>query len=272
MADNKKYYWLKLKADFFGQKEIKKLRKIAGGDTYTIIYLKMQLLSLTNGGKLFFEGIEDTFVEELALALDETVDNVEVTVAYLIKRGLLLETNIQDEYVLPETVKCIGKESDSAERVRKHRALKAQEDKKLLQCNAEVTNCNTEIEIEKEKEIEIDTSSEEKPLFDCDSEVWRLTEWLVTCMRNNNPNVKIPKDLTKWHKEMDRMLRLDKRTFIDIYNVITFCQTDSFWKSNILSVPKLREKFDTLYMKANSKGSTYKTLSERNAEVYNSLM
>ena len=35
MSNPKKYYWLKLKKDFFNQKEIKKLRKIAGGDTYS---------------------------------------------------------------------------------------------------------------------------------------------------------------------------------------------------------------------------------------------
>lgn len=34
----KKYYGLRLENDFFKQKEIKKLRKIAGGDTYVIIY------------------------------------------------------------------------------------------------------------------------------------------------------------------------------------------------------------------------------------------
>jgi predicted phage replisome organizer len=54
----KKYYWLKLKEDFFRQPRMKKLRKVAGGDTYTVIYLKMQLLSLANEGMLFFEGIE----------------------------------------------------------------------------------------------------------------------------------------------------------------------------------------------------------------------
>ena len=48
----KRYFWLKLKEDFFRQKEIKKLRKIAGGDTFTIIYLKLQLLSLQDNGKL----------------------------------------------------------------------------------------------------------------------------------------------------------------------------------------------------------------------------
>ena len=56
---SKKYYWFKLKEDFFRQKEIKKLRKIAGGDTYTIIYLKMQLLSLQNAGILKYSAIED---------------------------------------------------------------------------------------------------------------------------------------------------------------------------------------------------------------------
>ena len=42
---NKRYYWLKLDRGFFDQKEIKLLRKIAGGDTYTIIYLKLLLAS-----------------------------------------------------------------------------------------------------------------------------------------------------------------------------------------------------------------------------------
>ena len=71
----KKYYWLKLKDDFFTQPKIKKLRRIAGGDTYTIIYLKMQLLSLKNEGRLLWEGTEDNFVDEIALCIDEGVRN-----------------------------------------------------------------------------------------------------------------------------------------------------------------------------------------------------
>ena len=102
----KKYYWLKLRNDWFGDKRIKKLRSIAGGDTYTIIYLKMQLLSLKNEGKLFFEGVEDDFVSELALDLDEEVENVKITVSFLMKIGML-ELNNTDEYLLtevPETI------------------------------------------------------------------------------------------------------------------------------------------------------------------------
>ena len=61
----KRYYWLKLPDGFFRQKAIKKLRKIAGGDTYTIIYLKMLLVAMKQDGRLYFEGVEATFYDEL---------------------------------------------------------------------------------------------------------------------------------------------------------------------------------------------------------------
>lgn len=123
MNENKKYYWLKLKEDFFRNKKIKKLRTIAGGDTYTIIYLKMQLLSLKNDGTLVFEGVEDSFAEEIALDIDEDPENVKVTLMFLIKNGLLEEAE-QDRYVMTEAIKCIGSESASKERVAAYRKRK----------------------------------------------------------------------------------------------------------------------------------------------------
>jgi predicted phage replisome organizer len=141
---------LKLKDDFFSQKEIKKLRKIAGGDTYTIIYLKLQLLSLENEGIIMFEGVEDNFIEEMALTLDEDAENVKVTLLYLQKVGFIEETNA-DEFLLPKVLESIGSETSVAVRVRKHRNKQ-----KALPCNTEVTKGNTEIEIEIDKDIEID--------------------------------------------------------------------------------------------------------------------
>ena len=131
----KRYYWLKLKEDYFNSPKIKKLRKIAGGDTYTIIYLKMQLLSVSNKGIISFEGIESTFEEELALKLDEQTEDVQMTLAYLQAQNLI-ERN-ENDYLLSEVCKNIGSESDSAERVRKFRE---RENIKMLQCNASVTD------------------------------------------------------------------------------------------------------------------------------------
>ena len=136
---SKRYYWLKLQKDFFTQPKIKKLRKIAGGDTYTIIYLKMQLLSLSNGGKLFFDGIEESFSEEIALTIDEDPDNVKVTVQYLLSQGLI-EPCSETEFLMTETQSLICSESESAERVRASRKNKA------LQCNTNVTECNNNVQ------------------------------------------------------------------------------------------------------------------------------
>lgn len=153
MAEPKRYFWLKLHKDFFQRKEIKRLRKIAGGDTYTIIYLKMLLRSIMNEGKLYFDGLEENFSSELALDLDESEENVQITVTYLLNSGLL-EMRSEDEYYLPDTKNSTGCETAVAARVRRHR-----DKKKALQCNADVTQvkhfCNGEIEIEKEIHKEI---------------------------------------------------------------------------------------------------------------------
>lgn len=152
----KRYYWLKLKADWFSDKRIKKLRSIAGGDTHTIIYLKMMLLSLKDEGKLYFEGVEDNFASEIALALDEDAENVKLTLAFLQRHGLI-EIGDDDEYQLTEVPTIIGSEAASAMRVREHRERKKQADTegRLLQCNTNETGCNNLKQIcSVEKEIE----------------------------------------------------------------------------------------------------------------------
>lgn len=175
MADIKKYYWLKLMKDFFTQPKIKKLRRIAGGDTYTIIYLKLQLLSIDNNAVLEYQEIENDFIEEMALTIDEDVENVKVTINYLIAQGML--ENVDDHhYILVETLKSIGSETSKAELMRKKRGIEKEIVKNgnnvtkvlptvtnalptryqsVTEVLPSVTNCYTEIEIEKEKELEL---------------------------------------------------------------------------------------------------------------------
>lgn len=156
MSNTKKYYWLKLKSDFFEEKYIKALRKLPQGDSLTITYLKMQLKSLRTEGVLKYEGILPDCVSELALMLDEDENVVRLTVEALIKFGVI-ERWDDDSLYMCAMQELIGSESSSAERVRKHRML--QNNGKALQCNKDVTICNTEIEIEIEKELDknIDT-------------------------------------------------------------------------------------------------------------------
>ncbi|EGO8494390.1 DnaD domain protein [Enterococcus sp. AZ050] len=153
----KRYYWLQLKEDFFNQKEIKLLRRIAGGDTYTIIYLKMLLLSLRDEGKLYFEAIGDNFSEEIALTLDEAPEDVSITINYLENKGLL-EIIEDDEYFLNRVPELLGSESYSADRVRRYRERKKQEslqsNEKALQSNGYVTESNSHVTKRRDRDRE----------------------------------------------------------------------------------------------------------------------
>lgn len=149
----KRYYWLKLYKDFFTSKRIKMLRSVAGGDTYTIIYLKMQLKALDTDGYLYFDGYMNDFAEELALDIDESVDNVKITIQFLMNVGLLESNAGETEYKLSFMENVVGSETASTQRSRESRARA-----KMLQCNKNATevqrigNAEKEIEIDKEKD------------------------------------------------------------------------------------------------------------------------
>ena len=164
----KRYYWLKLPKDFFEDKAIKRLRQIAGGDTYTIIYLKMLLKSMEDDGKLFYEGIEDTICDEIALDINESADDVQVTISYLEKKGLLIVTDSEVE--LTRLTEMVGSETDKAELMRKLRNKEKGNNVTEISNNVTkalptVTNCYTEKEKEIEKsreDTEIDTKKKKK--------------------------------------------------------------------------------------------------------------
>lgn len=83
------------------------------------------------------------------------------------------------------------------------------------------------------------------PVFAEDSEEMKLSRLLFGKMRENNPNCREP-NWQAWARVFDLMLRVDKRGPKDVADMIRFCQWDNFWRQNILSPGKLREKYDQL--------------------------
>lgn len=156
----KRYYWLKLRNDFFDSVRMKKLRSVAGGDTYTIIYLKLQLAALETEGSLVYEGIENSIAEELALLINEKPEDVGLTLNFLQSVGLCELSKDGTLCTLPEVMINTGSETASTQRSRAFRKRQA------LQCNTSATQLqqtrNVEIDIEKEIEIEIEREKKEK--------------------------------------------------------------------------------------------------------------
>jgi len=96
-TENRRYYWLKLKENFFTDKRIKRLRKI------------------------YYDGVETDFLKEIALTIDETEDDVMVTANYLASQSLMEVIVENDECFLTEIPSLIGSETASTRRSKKSR-------------------------------------------------------------------------------------------------------------------------------------------------------
>lgn len=79
-------------------------------------------------------------------------------------------------------------------------------------------------------------------------EINRLATLLADRIEQNTR--RRPRVTTAWLYELERMHRLDKVSIAEIEGAIEWSQKDSFWRANILSPKKLREKYPTLYLQA----------------------
>jgi phage replication O-like protein O len=108
------------------------------------------------------------------------------------------------------------------------------------------------------KERSINTINKEK-IFLFKPEHLELAQNLLDKILKNNPNYRKPKTLDSWANTFRLMVENDCRSPDAIKDVIDWCQKDSFWKTNILSVDSLRKQFDRLWlqMKEGNNGSRY---------------
>jgi hypothetical protein len=82
-------------------------------------------------------------------------------------------------------------------------------------------------------------------------EAEKLAALLSGEIRKNAPDFRItPAQQRKWAVIAHLMLRRDRRSYDQIASVIHWCQADEFWRTNVLSMQKLRDKFDQLLMKS----------------------
>lgn len=192
MADkDKKYYWLKLPRDFFDKHYIKALRQKESdnfpdvfGQLLILFYIWMLAESIDHDGKLRYS---DNKPYDADILSDISGFPLQlVTSALHIFTDLeLVVTESDGTLFLPKSLKMIGSESSSAQRVREYRERKKDKGKtsempENTECNADVTSCNasvqksnTEKELEIEKEIDIITDSKESV---CRTEVQRVVE------------------------------------------------------------------------------------------------
>lgn len=159
MSDNdkKRFYWLKLKKDFFQQHQIKVLKALPNGRLYALIYLELLAESTTHDGELRYSKMLPYDTVTLASVIDEDKDNVEKAIETLVNLEMV-EILDDGTIYMREIQKLIGSETGKAERMRDYRERKKVENATSLpQCSLE--NRDKRIENRIERDIYKDIAS-----------------------------------------------------------------------------------------------------------------
>lgn len=160
MTDNKKYYYMRLKENFFDTNEMKVLEAMQDGYKYSNILLKLYLMSLQSNGKLMLNERIPYNSQMIATITRHSVGDVEKALVLFKDLGLIEVLDSGAIYML-DIQKYIGKSSTEADRQREYQRKITCSKENRKESNKESTP-EIEIELELEKDIEIDTKKKKK--------------------------------------------------------------------------------------------------------------
>ena len=258
MSDNKKYYYLKLKDNFFDSDQMIVLESMPDGYKYSNILLKLYLRSLKNDGKLMFNDRIPYNSTILSQVTRHSVGDVEKAVNIFTELGLIEILENGAIYML-DIQNFIGESSTEGDRKRAYRRKIDQEKSMLLNEGQMSDKCpdvhppEKEIEKELEKELDIDkeidsnNSQQSQKRYADDSQYMKAAVYLFEKIKERLPNKKEP-DFQKWADEVRKTVELDGVPIERYKQVLDWSQKDDFWQANILSTNKLRKQFDTIYL------------------------
>lgn len=151
---SKKYYWLKLKHDFFEQQEVRIIEQMPSGKDYVLFYLKLLCKSVTTEGKLRFNE-QIPYDEEMLSVITNTDAKIVHEAVKVFEKFHLMEILDDGTYFMHEVEKMMGSETYWAQKKREQRS---REDGKLDNSwtNSNVSpTCPTKREsIDKEQELD----------------------------------------------------------------------------------------------------------------------
>ena len=243
----KRYYWLKLKENFFEEDTIEWLEEQPNGKEYCLIYLKLCLKSLKTDGVLV-RNVGSMLIpydaETLARVTNSTVDTVKVAMDLFKKIGLiqLLDTG---EIYINQLNELVGSETEAAKQKRLQRSKVDNVPKLSSECPENVAQS---IELEyRDKSIEKDNKEEPKksPCKYSDEHL-RLAQKLQNNLINDFPSEMKKVKIEKWADVFRLIEERDQQTIAAIDYVLDWLPTNSFWFGNIRSASKLRTQFEKL--------------------------
>jgi predicted phage replisome organizer len=168
MAENKKYYWLKLKRDFFKRHDIRIVESMPNGKDYILFYLKLLLESIDHEGTLRFSETIPYNEQMLSVVTNTNIDTVRSAMKLFIDLNMMTVFDDQTIY-MTEVDKLIGSETEWAKKKREQRLKKDNVPRLSSKCPTEIEKDkekykDTDKEVEVEEDLATATTTEEDQL------------------------------------------------------------------------------------------------------------
>lgn len=254
MADNKKYYYLKLKDNFFDDEKIQIIEAMPDGDTYVNILLKLYLRSLKRDGKLMATDRIPYSPETLAAVVKKPVGVVRAAVE-IFRQFELVEVLDNGEMYMLDIQNFIGTSSTEGDRKREYRRkiadAKEGKDNKLPPVKNGHLSDERPPEIRDKRLDNIYSSVKpERAKFKYSEKDMKLAEKLKELVSNLYPQTAEKANLESWANQFRLLHESDGYNYREIGEVMLWALNDDFWQKNIRSADKFRKQFEQLKVKS----------------------
>jgi len=236
----KEAYYFSHDANARGDQKILSMMTKYAWHGYGLYWALIEIMREQDGYKLAFD--KYTYAA-LAMQLHQDEKQMHDFVSDCINEYKLFKCN--DNFIYSNSLLRRMQKKDKISEKRSNAASVRWNKNKDLDANAlQKQSISNAIKVKEKKVKEIESK---KKIYSEDSNEFRVSLFLFNNILNNNPDFKKP-NLQNWATDTDLLLRVDKRNLEEVKKLIVWVQKDDFEKSKVLSISKLRKRYDQLKM------------------------
>ena len=261
------YFHLSMRADDDGfVSNPKRILRLTGcsEDDLKILYAKKFIIPFESGVCVIRHWKIHNYIQKDRY--NKTIYHDELDKLTVLENGMyeMVDTECIQDVSISDTQVRLGKDSlgkvsqvkDSLElgEYRKEKGLTVTKKQGVQMYDKSTPELEKELELNKEKDIPHSTNADTQSKKQEDSESMKqarfLSQFLFDECRRIDEKFGIGKDrvtVDRWAKDIEKLIRIDKRTFYEVKEVIAWAKSHHFWTANIMSGVKLREQFPRLY-------------------------
>lgn len=264
--------WIKITINMFDDEKIRIIQAMPESDAIIIVWIRLLTLAgkTNDDGRIYIDQDIPYTEEILATLFTKPLNTIRLALETLRKfkmismdDGVIAIRNWEKHQNIEAMALLKLQNAERQKRFRDRKKIEQLNLEELEKRDSNVTptlsitshhatDIEEDIEEDKENNIkDIMSPKSARRIYDDSSPYFQLSQYLFSKILQNNPESRKP-NYQLWADDIRKMVELDGRTEQQVQGMIDWSQSDDFWKTNILSAKKLREKYDQMKVTANA--------------------